>query len=213
VKVTKEDRVTTIKTRARALWKKFKGNALRSGNEEDDIILKEYVTGCRDIPNEEIIRTFEAASKADKLPRGHELDKFRPGHSVDQGLSPLKKDPFSFEFREWLSWVGLKADNLHAKTKDKHYRLLALMADQTDMTHGLVGYCKGKTTNQCIELFKEWVREARIPLSKLGEVTPTPKEWRAMYTMQGAVVEGCEVALRDFDRTHGYSDQNEPESP
>lgn len=213
MEINKQDRVGVIKTRARALWKKFKGNALRSGNEEDEIILKEYVTGCKDIPTNELVRTFEAASKADKLPRGHELDRFRPGQKADQGVSPLKKDQFSFEFREWLNWVGLKGDNLYTKTKDKDYRLLSEMADQADMSHGLARDTLGKTTSQCVELFKEWTRGIRIPLSKLGEVEPTIKEWRAMYTMQGETVRGCESALRDFDVTHGYSDDNQSESP
>lgn len=168
MELSKQERVGVIKTRARALWKKFKGNAFRPGNEEDEIIIQEYVSGCKNIPTHEIVRTFEAASKADKLPRGHELERFKPGQTSNQGGSPTSQSPFSLEFQDWLAEIGSRANVKYCETSGKQYRALYEMADQAHLPRcQFVQKCAGQSTGVSKRLFKEWVSTQGVPPEKL----------------------------------------------
>lgn len=164
-----------IKLRARALWKKFKGNTLRPGNPEDDIILKEYVEFMRGVPTQDIDRTFDEASKSDRMPKAHEVKRFAPGRKQNEGGSPIKASPFSVEFNDWILSVALTANNTFAETGDKDYSTIYTLAvNAEDKQAGFVQYCSGQPTEACKQLFREWVSERHVPLEKLTEVSQWP---------------------------------------
>jgi len=152
-----------IKLRARALWKKFKGNSLRPGTPEDEIILKEYVEGMRGVPTAGIDRTFDEASKSDRLPKAHDMKRFAPGHQTQHvGGSPATQSPFPRDFSDWLNEVACRAHIRFDKTGNTEYMRLYELADQAELPYGLKSHGSGRSTQELKRLFSEWADMSKV---------------------------------------------------